>query len=103
MHRIGRKRRLHLIVNSVTSIRAVTLVGVLRTVAHLMLHADHLVLVGADSAAYLLQLNFLAHLLHSNNVLNVTLRNGLLQLATVGRSRRVRTHGLANELLSGST
>lgn len=70
-----------------------------------MLHADHLVLVGADCATYLLQLDLLAHLLHRDNILNITLRNRLLELASVavGGCRRVRTHGLTYVLLSGST
>lgn len=89
MHRVGSERRLHLIVDSMTSICAMTLVRVLRTVAHLMLHADDLVLVGADSATNLLQLNFLTHLLHGNNILDITLRLLKLTTVSVGSSRRV--------------
>jgi hypothetical protein len=89
MHRVGSERRLHLIIDSMTSICAMTLVRVLRTVAHLMLHADDLVLIGADSAANLLQLNLLCHLLHSNNIFNVALRLLKLTTISVGSGRRV--------------
>lgn len=73
MHGIGSERRLHLVVHAMASICAMTLVGVLRTVANLMLHADDLVLVGADSATDLLQLHLLVHFLHGNNVLDIAL------------------------------